>query len=147
LDGSGSYGKRAKSEFKSNVSTIKAPPIYKVIASQFIAVGLITIVCYVTLGWISAYSLLLGGLICAIPNAYFASKAFRYRGARATELIVKEMYKGEVVKLLLMSTGFGLSFLFVRPLDAAALFAGFVLVYVVGMLVFVRISRTGAKNC
>jgi ATP synthase protein I len=119
------------------VSTIKAPPIYKVIASQFIAVGLLTIVCYVMLGWISAYSLLLGGLICAIPNAYFVSKAFRYRGARASQKIVRAFYTGEAIKILLISAGFALSFIYVEPLNTAAMFLGFIAIYLTGMVVLV----------
>ncbi len=128
------------------MSSIKAPPVHKVTAAQLMLILVSGAAVYAVLGWTSAYSLVIGGLISALPNAYFAHRAFRYRGARATELIVKELYKGEAVKLLLMSAGFGLSFLFVQPLDAAALFAGFVLVYVAGVLVFIRISRANPGN-
>lgn len=75
-----------------------------------------------------------------IPNAYFAHKVFRYRGARAAKKIVRELYTGETIKLLLMGAGFALSFLYVKPLNTAALFSGFVLVHITGILVFVRIS-------
>ena len=98
-----------------------------------------------TLGWVSAYSLLTGGLISALPNAYFAIKAFRYRGARAAQKIVRELYTGEAVKLLLTGAGFALSFIFIEPLHIAALFSGFVLVHITGLVVFVRISRP-ARN-
>lgn len=116
------------------VSTIKAPPIYKIIAIQFVAVGFITAVGYTTLGWIVAYSLLLGGMVCAIPNAYFSFKAFRYRGARAAQKIVRAFYVGEAVKIFLICAGFALSFVYVEPLSSGALFAGFILVYIAGLL-------------
>jgi len=128
------------------VSTIKAPPVYKVIASQFIAAGVIATVGYATLGWTSAYSLLLGGLICAIPNAYFTSKAFQYRGARAAQKIVRAFYTGEAIKLLLMCAGFALTFKYVRPLSPAELFSGFVVTYLTGLLVFVAVQSGFSRN-
>lgn len=123
------------------MSTIKAPPIYKIIASQLIAVGFVTTVGYTTLGWISAYSLLLGGMICTVPNAYFSFKAFRYRGARAAQKIVRAFYLGEAVKILLMGAGFALSFIYVEPLSSRALFAGFITVYLVGLMATMRVTR------
>ena len=123
------------------MSTIKAPPIYKIIASQLIAVGFITTVGYTTLGLISAYSLLLGGMICTVPNAYFSFKAFRYRGARAAQKIVRAFYLGEAVKILLMGAGFALSFIYVEPLSSRALFAGFITVYLVGLMATMRVTR------
>lgn len=122
------------------MSTIKAPPIYKIIASQFIAVGFITTVGYATLGWICAYSLLLGGMICAVPNAYFTVKAFRYRGARAAQKIVRAFYLGEAVKILLMCAGFALTFVYVEPLSSGALFAGFILIYLTGLLATIQLT-------
>lgn len=122
------------------MSTIKAPPIYKIIASQFIAVGLVTTVGYATLGWISAYSLLLGGMICAVPNAYFTVKAFRYRGARAAQKIVRAFYQGEAIKILLMCAGFALTFVYVEPLSSGALFAGFILIYLTGLVATIQLT-------
>ena len=128
------------------MSSIKAPPVHKVTAAQLLVGTGASAAVYLTLGWVSAYSLLLGALICAIPNAYFAYKAFRYRGARAAQKIARELYTGEAIKLMLMGAGFALSFLYVRPLNVAALFSGFVLVHITGVLVFVRISRPGRNN-
>lgn len=128
------------------MTTIKAPPIYKVVASQFIAVGVIATVGYATLGWTSAYSLLLGGLICAIPNAYFTSKAFRYRGARAAQEFVRTFYAGKAVKLLLMCAGFALTFKFVNPLSPTATFSGFVVTYLTGLLVLVAVQTEYSRN-
>jgi ATP synthase protein I len=49
----------------------------------------------------SAYSALLGGLVCIIPNAFFAVKLFKYQGARAAKQIVNSFYKGEALKIVL----------------------------------------------
>jgi ATP synthase protein I len=128
------------------MSSIKAPPVRKLAAVQLLVVFGLSSAALLFLGWISAYSVLIGGLINMIPNAYFAHKAFRYRGARAAQKIVRELYTGEAIKLLLMGAGFALSFLYVKPLNTAALFSGFVLVHITGILVFVRISTPPRNN-
>jgi len=96
--------------------------------------------------WPNAYSLLIGGLICLIPGTLFAIRAFKYRGARWADLIVKETFKGEAIKLFLMGAGFALSFIYVDPLNAVALFSGFVLVHITGVLMFVRVSNPDRNN-
>jgi ATP synthase protein I len=130
----------------NHMSSIKAPPVHKVTAAQLVIAFCASAAVYLALGWVSAYSLMIGGLISAVPNAYFAHRAFRYRGARAAEKIAREMYIGEAVKLLMMSAGFALSFLFVRPLHGAVMFSGFALVHITGVFMFVRISRPGRNN-
>ncbi|WP_339858888.1 ATP synthase subunit I [Pseudohongiella acticola] len=127
------------------MSTIKAPPIYKVAVIQTVTLLLVVLVT-ASGNWLNAYSLLIGGLICLIPGTLFARKAFKYRGARSAELIVKELYKGEAIKLVLMGAGFALSFIYVKPLNVVALFSGFVLVHITGVLVFVRVSKPDRNN-
>ena len=141
MDGSEDAEKSVLRELNDTVSTIKAPPIYKIIASQFIAVGVIATVGYATLGWTSAYSLLLGGLICAVPNAYFSMKAFRYRGARAAQKIVRAFYVGEAVKISLICAGFALTFVYVEPLSSRALFSGFIAIYLTGIVATRRVIQ------
>jgi ATP synthase protein I len=128
------------------MSSIKAPPIYKVAAFQLLFLLMFTGAAALLTGWISAYSLLIGGLISGVPGTLFARKVFRYRGARSTELIVRELYTGEALKLVLTGAGFALSFIYVKPLNVMALFSGFVLVHITGLLVFVRMSRTDRND-
>lgn len=128
------------------MSTIKAPPIYKVAVIQAVTLSLLVLSVAILGNWTDAYSLLIGGLICLIPGTLFARKAFKYRGARSAGLIVKELYKGEAIKLVLMGAGFALSFIYVDPLNAVALFSGFVLVHITGVLMFVRVSRPVRNN-
>jgi ATP synthase protein I len=124
------------------MSSIKAPPIYKVAAFQLLFLLLFSGTAALLTGWVSAYSLLIGGLISGLPGTLFARKVFKYRGARSTELIVREFYTGEALKLVLTGAGFALSFIYVKPLNVMALFSGFILVHITGLLVFVRMSRT-----
>ena len=99
------------------------------------------------LGWGSTggLSALLGGLICWLPNCYFAFRAFRHRGARAARLIVRSFYAGAAGKLVLSMALFTIVFINVRPLNAPALFAGFIGVQFVSWLVPVFAGRAESR--
>lgn len=86
-------------------------------------------------GVTAAYSVLLGGLICLIPNCYFAYRAFQYEGARAAREIVKSFYRGEAGKLILTSLLFAGVFAGVKPLNALALFIGYCAVLSISWIV------------
>ncbi|MGL5741917.1 MAG: ATP synthase subunit I [Legionella sp.] len=49
----------------------------------------------------AAISALLGGMVCFVPNAYFAIKLFKYEGARSARQIVNSFYKGEALKIVI----------------------------------------------
>jgi len=83
-----------------------------------------------------AYSVLSGGLIAVIPQAYFAALAFRQRGARYAQAIARSGYIGEVGKFLLSVAGFAAVFAAVRPIDGPAVFTGY--------LVMLAIQITGS---
>jgi ATP synthase protein I len=124
------------------MSTIKAPPIYKIAVFQVIFLLVLTLVSMPLAGWVSAYSLLLGGLISVLPGTQFARRVFKYRGARAAEQIAREVNRGESVKLIVSGLAFALTFIYVKPLNVVALFSGFVLLHVAGVVFFVRLNRS-----
>jgi ATP synthase protein I len=93
------------------------------------------------MGRILAYSVLLGGLISLIPNAWFASLVFRHSGARAMGAVVRSAYLGELMKLVMIGAGFGLVFVLVDPLHVPGLFTGFVLVHMAGLVAMIRHAR------
>jgi len=86
-------------------------------------------------GLTPAYSVLLGGLICLVPNTWFAYRTFRFQGARAAREIVRSFYAGEAGKLALTALMFAGVFIGIKPLNALALFAGFCLIQLVGWIV------------
>jgi ATP synthase protein I len=90
------------------------------------------------LGRVFAYSVLLGGLISLIPNAWFASLVFRHSGARAMGAVVRNAYLGELAKLVMTGAGFGLVFVLVDPLHVPGLFTGLVLVHMAGLVAMIR---------
>lgn len=75
-----------------------------------------------------ALAAFLGGMTVVLPNSYFAFRAFRYRVARAAQLIVRSFYAGAAGKMLLTAGMFTLVFINLNPLNAPAVFIGFALV-------------------
>lgn len=61
-----------------------------------------------------ALSAMLGGLVCMLPNAYFAIKLFQYHGANAAKKIMTGFYRGEVMKILLTALLFSMTFWLVK---------------------------------
>lgn len=108
---------------------------------QLLMLAALSLLALLVWGLISAYSLLVGGLLSALPNALFARMAFSARGARATQKIVRNFYIGEAVKLAMMGTGFALTFVTIKPLNAAAVFAGFIIVHGIGLALLARLYR------
>jgi len=73
----------------------------RLVVCQLILTALIALGCMFVSGDLAAMSALLGGLVCTLPNAYFARKMFQYEGARAARKIVNNFYKGEGLKIAL----------------------------------------------
>ena len=127
------------------VSNIKAPPVYIAFIVQFLLCIAVTLIALLTLNLVTAYSILLGGFISIVPNGYFAWKAFRYRGARNTPLIVKSFYAGETGKLIMTVVLFALVFAGVRPIDELAIIVSFIVNIIVGLLATAWVSVTWRK--
>jgi len=90
---------------------------------------------FVVGGKVTGLSALLGGLIAWLPNTYFALRAFRHRGARAAQKIVRSFYAGAFGKMILTMAMFAVVFIKVHPLSALALFVGFAFVQTMNWIV------------
>ena len=77
-------------------------------------------------GHVAGYSALLGSLTCVIPNAFLALRLVVPRRDSGAGALIRAAYIGELGKLALTVLMFSIVFAMVRPLSAAALFAGFV---------------------
>ena len=77
-------------------------------------------------GTISAYSAVLGGLTCVLPNAFLALRLVVPRSDPGAGALIRAAYVGEVGKLALTVIMFTLVFTLVTPLTAGALFTGFI---------------------
>lgn len=77
-------------------------------------------------GRVYAYSALLGGLACVIPNAFLALRLVVPRRDPGAGALVRAAYIGELGKVALTILMFSVIFILVRPLAAGPLFAGFI---------------------
>jgi ATP synthase protein I len=74
----------------------------------------------------AGYSAMLGSLICVIPNAFLALRLVVPRRDPGARALIGAAWIGEIGKLALTVLFFTLVFTLVKPLSAAALFAGFI---------------------
>jgi len=116
------------------VSNIQAPPVYIAFIIQFLLCIAAAMIALLVIDLVAAYSILLGGLISILPNGYFAWKAFRYRGARNTPMIVKSFYAGETGKLIMTAVLFALVFAGIKPLNELAIIVSFIVTIIVGLI-------------
>ena len=72
------------------------------------------------------YSVLVGGLIQIVPQAWFARQAFKFSGARQAPSVVRAMYRGEMGKVLLTAALMAIVFALYKQWNYFALFAAFV---------------------
>lgn len=85
-------------------------------------------------GKLAAWSALLGGGIALTANVLFAAVVFAsYRAAEPGSLVAR-FYAAEVLKLLFVGLAFAALFLWIKPLNVAALFVAFFVVQVVSPL-------------
>ena len=109
---------------------LQKPPVYRVVLAQAVITAVLA-VSLLSVGKIAAYSALLGGMICFIPNIWMVRQTFRYHGARAAKDIINSFYKGEVGKFLLTVAAFILVFTQVKQLEPFMLFGAFMLIQAV----------------
>ena len=109
---------------------LRRPAVHRVVLAQLLTTLCLSLL-LLPMGIVHATSAFLGGLACAIPNAYMVWKAFRYRGASAAHKIARSFYQGEAGKFALTVLAFVLIFTLVKPIESLSLFGAFVLVQAV----------------
>jgi len=110
--------------------------IRTVVLLQFgagLAIGLVLLV----FGKATAYSGLLGGLMAALANAYFAYRSFAHYRAQEPERIAQRMLGAEIQKLLLTGLMFALAIVYIKPLSIGALLGSYLFVQLVVPLIVV----------
>jgi ATP synthase protein I len=93
---------------------------------QFLLGAVLAMVLWGIFGWIAAYSAALGGLTALLPNAFLALRLVVPRRDPGAAALIRAAWIGEIGKLALTVLFFTLVFTLVKPLSAAALFAGFI---------------------
>jgi ATP synthase protein I len=100
--------------------------ILRVLMWQFLVGLVLAAVLWGIFGWVTGYSALLGSLTAVIPNAFLALRLLVPRSDPGAQALVGAAWIGEIGKLALTVLMFTLVFTLVKPLNAAALFAGFI---------------------
>lgn len=74
-----------------------------------------------------AKSTALGALLSFVAQSVFTRFVFWHSGYRARRQIVSQLYRGQMMKWLIIALGFALIFNIVKPLSAPALIIGFMI--------------------
>ncbi len=101
-------------------------PIAKVLAGQLAVSVVLALLFWGFGGRVAAWSALLGGLTCVVPNAFLALRLVVPRQDPGAGALVRAAYIGEIGKLALTVLMFSLVFSLVQPLAAGPLFTGFI---------------------
>ena len=89
----------------------------------------------------AAISAALGALVCWLASCYFSWQSFRTAGARASQQVYLNMFRGLMGKFVIVIVGFVLILSSVKPLSAGALFCGFILVQAMSWVAPFLVSR------
>ena len=100
--------------------------IPRVLMWQFLVGVVLAVVLWGVFGKVVGYSALLGNLTAVIPNVFLALRLMVPRQNPGARALVGAAWIGEIGKLALTVLFFTLVFTLVKPLSAAALFAGFI---------------------
>lgn len=109
---------------------LRRPAMYRVVLAQLLTTFCLSLL-LLPLGMVHVISAAVGGLACAIPNAFLLWKLFKYRGASAAQKITKSFYQGEAGKFALTMLAFVLIFTLIDPVEPLALFGVFIAVQLV----------------
>ncbi len=111
-------------------------------ASKIIGLQLGVTLCLAMIAWgalgvSDARSVLLGGMICLLPNVFLATRLFVAGRSGDARRVLRAAWLGEIGKLLLTAVMFAWVFVNVQPLNAGLLFGAFIAaqsVVLVGLL-------------
>lgn len=124
---------------------IARPPVHRITLAQlaFLVPLCLLLALY---DEVCAYSLASGALVAIIPQAWFATRAFRKRGAGAARAIARDSYTAEIGKYVLSTAGFAIVFAMVRPINGLAVFAGFLVMLAIQILGSWLLLRTDVQR-
>ncbi|WP_151704784.1 ATP synthase subunit I [Nitrincola alkalilacustris] len=81
---------------------------------------------------VTAYSILLGGMLYLLPNIYFTARALLGKQLHEPKQILARIYVSELGKMLLAVALFSVTFMLVHPLSPFSLFGTYILLQISG---------------
>ena len=94
---------------------------------------------------VAAKSAALGALVYCLASGYFAWQAFRSSGARASQQILGNMYRGLIGKFVIVVVGLILILSSVSPLSMVAVLGGFILVQMMSWVAPFWLAKRSSK--
>ena len=123
-------------------SASAAKAMFGILAAQLGVSLLLAAIGGLYAGRTAAYSGLIGGMICLLPNTFLALRIIAAGMKREPRALVRGIYAGEAGKMMLSAMLFIVAFTLVKPLAVGWLFAGFIATQSV-MWVALRLDKTG----
>jgi len=114
---------------------------YKLTGIQLAITIVIALLLYALFDDVPAYSALLGGLACVLPNAFFVGYALRGSGQQSPLIVVRWFYVGEAVKLIMTCLIFAACFVLVKPLHVISLFVTYLVMMMINLAGLVLIAN------
>mgnify|MGYP003625809880 FL=1 len=118
---------------REKVNTIPVPPIHRVTLAQLATLVPLCLLVWLALDQTMALSVLCGGAVAVTPQAWFAARLFRSRGAQSAPELARSALGGAIGKFLLSVAGFAAVFALLRPVAPVAVFAGYIAMLAVQM--------------
>ena len=109
---------------ENTVTTIPKPELLKATLCQLATLLVLVVIISMT-DKLMAVSVLMGGLIQILPQAWFSWQAFKYAGANNVDKVVQSMYRGELGKVVMTATLFAILFTVDKQWNYLALFTTF----------------------
>jgi ATP synthase protein I len=120
--------------------------IPRVLMWHFVIGAVLAAVLWGFFGSVAGYSAMLGSLICVVPNGFLALRLLVPRRDPGAQALIRAAWIGEIGKLALTVLFFTLVFTLIKPLSAAALFAGFIVTQLVAFSGFLMRSGTDTET-
>jgi ATP synthase protein I len=113
---------------------------------QFVVGAVLSAALWSVFGRVAGYSAFLGSLTAVVPNLFLALRIMAPRRDPGANALLRAAWVGEAGKLALTVLFFALVFTQVRPLSAAALFAGFIVTQLVAFSGLLMRNETDTQS-
>lgn len=111
---------------KTTPAALQRPQVARLLWGQALVIVIAVLLAGVMKGSGAALSVLCGGLVCLLPNLFFAWRSLRVTGARYAQAMVKAFYQAEAGKFGLTAVLFAFFFIAVPPSNPALFFCAYV---------------------
>lgn len=118
-----------QTDTRNNEAAVLIPDRHVVIVTllgQAMLTALLALLLAIWKGQTAAVSLLLGGMIAVVPNAFLGARLLTPGAGGSAKALLRSAWLGEIGKLVLTAVLFGIVFARVRPLSGLAVFGGFI---------------------